>query len=451
MSKENKLLEIQEEAFKRQGICLSNNYVNNRSKLTFRCKLNHLWETSWKNINKGSWCPECALIKLKGKNNPRFDCIANMQQIAKERGGVCLSTEYLGAINKLKWRCLFGHEWLAKPSSIKNGTWCPQCSIGIGERICRLIFETIFNKTFLKVRPNWLVNPISNRNLELDGYCEELGIAFEYNGDQHYTDSTFYPRSKYDDFKIQKCYDHNIKLFLIKEIKSVNHYNEIINQIIIQAKKFNLNINTNIDICISEIYNTNSASIFLEELKRIAQKNGGKCLSDQYLDNKFKLNFLCGKCNYIWKCSPKAIKNGTWCPNCANKIKTIENAIELANLHNGKCLSNEYINSIKKMNWECHLGHQWKASYNQIQSGNWCPHCFKINRGKYKKLKINVYKLAALNKNGKCLSDDIASCYDKLEWQCDKGHRWFARADLIKNTKQWCPKCAYNKLLRYKN
>ena len=39
--------------------------------------------------------------------------------------------------------------------------------------------DKVFKTQFKKVRPNWLVNPKTNKNLELDGYSQELGIAIE--------------------------------------------------------------------------------------------------------------------------------------------------------------------------------------------------------------------------------------------------------------------------------
>jgi hypothetical protein len=53
------------------------------------------------------------------------------------------------------------------------------------EEKCREIVERLFNKKFASVRPSWLKNPMSNRNLELDMYNEELKLAFEYDGVQH--------------------------------------------------------------------------------------------------------------------------------------------------------------------------------------------------------------------------------------------------------------------------
>ena len=53
------------------------------------------------------------------------------------------------------------------------------------ENECRRIFESIFNKQFPTVRPSFLKRK-NGRNLELDGWCPELNLAFEYNGIQHY-------------------------------------------------------------------------------------------------------------------------------------------------------------------------------------------------------------------------------------------------------------------------
>lgn len=56
----------------------------------------------------------------------------------------------------------------------------------IGERYSIEFLESLYNKIFIKIRPNWLKNPKTGRNLELDGYCEELKLAIEYNGPHHY-------------------------------------------------------------------------------------------------------------------------------------------------------------------------------------------------------------------------------------------------------------------------
>jgi len=64
------------------------------------------------------------------RNKKRKYTIEDMRRWAKERNGKCLSEKYLGLTIKLSWQCANGHQWLAKPKSIRRGNWCvfPECS-----------------------------------------------------------------------------------------------------------------------------------------------------------------------------------------------------------------------------------------------------------------------------------------------------------------------------------
>ena len=54
--------------------------------------------------------------------------IEDMHTLASKRNGKCLSNEYKGALNKLKWQCSEGHIWEATPGSVKFASWCGICS-----------------------------------------------------------------------------------------------------------------------------------------------------------------------------------------------------------------------------------------------------------------------------------------------------------------------------------
>ena len=47
-------------AVERGGECLSQAYVNRKSKLQWRCHRGHCWQTSMNSIQAGHWCPTCA-------------------------------------------------------------------------------------------------------------------------------------------------------------------------------------------------------------------------------------------------------------------------------------------------------------------------------------------------------------------------------------------------------
>ena len=51
--------------------------------------------------------------------------IEEMHSFAQERGGKCLSKEYINARTKLKWQCKEGHIWETKPANVRRGKWCP--------------------------------------------------------------------------------------------------------------------------------------------------------------------------------------------------------------------------------------------------------------------------------------------------------------------------------------
>lgn len=54
-----------------------------------------------------------------------------------------------------------------------------------GEESMRQAFEWMYGQPFANVRPDWFVPPGYLHKFELDGYCEPLGLAFEYQGQHH--------------------------------------------------------------------------------------------------------------------------------------------------------------------------------------------------------------------------------------------------------------------------
>jgi hypothetical protein len=114
--------QIREHALIKGGKCLSDYYENGKKKLLWQCRKGHRWESSTQSvIGAGSWCPACA-------KNIRLT-IEEMQAIAEERGGECLSKKYINSETKLIWKCEHGHQWESTPLSVKyRESWCPYCA-----------------------------------------------------------------------------------------------------------------------------------------------------------------------------------------------------------------------------------------------------------------------------------------------------------------------------------
>ena len=118
--KKSTIEEMQRLAKSRQGKCLSHEYINNRTKLKWKCHKGHIWFSTPSTIKSGHWCAKCSRKKKL--------TIEEMQEVALERGGKCLSKKYINTHTKLKWQCHLLHTWEAEPNSIKRGTWCPVCA-----------------------------------------------------------------------------------------------------------------------------------------------------------------------------------------------------------------------------------------------------------------------------------------------------------------------------------
>lgn len=285
------------------GKCLSDKYVNTQTKLDWMCSEGHIWMAAPTNIiYKGKWCPECS-------GNKKLT-LQHAIDLAKKKGGECLSLAYVNSASKLDWKCQFGHEWSACYNNIHHGSWCPYCICLFGETVVRLCFEKLFEERFVKIRPSWL------SGLELDGYAENIGIAFEYNGPQHTDrDHVFYEDSiiTRDQLKRKLCKDNGVLLLNIDYVER-NEIHLIKNSVMNKLHEFGFRLKE-IDIDESQIY-----PYKIEECKILAKQRGGKCLSESYLGYDKKLKWECS-CGNVWETTMYVISKGHWCPSCGNKRK----------------------------------------------------------------------------------------------------------------------------------
>lgn len=93
------------------------------------------------------------------------------------------------------------------------------------EELCANIITEMFpnSEVLTNVRPNWLRNPRTGRNLELDIFLPNESLALEYQGQQHYiypnrfhhSEEEFRQQIFRDVWKRQRCVEEGIDLIIV--------------------------------------------------------------------------------------------------------------------------------------------------------------------------------------------------------------------------------------------
>jgi hypothetical protein len=124
-----------------------------------------------------------------------------------------------------------------------------------------------------------------------------------------------------------------------------------------------------------------SLRLGMEKMHELAHLHGGECLSSEYLHVKAYLLWRCAE-GHEWFATPANIRKGNWCRECARQRQR-EQRLQLlkdtAKTRGGKCLADEYKAGIVKVPWQCHRGHTWMATPQQILHGSWCPECYWLS------------------------------------------------------------------------
>jgi len=318
-------------------ICVSKEYIYNKKKLNWKClkcgcEFNKSFNSQSRDLIK---CRECY-------NKKHYDVLV---KIVEKYGGKCLSKKYDTSLSKIKMMCNFGHIFYIKYFDVVSlGHWCQKCSRNnnLSEEVCRTHFEQLFNKEFKTIRLGCLRSD-KGFKLELDGYCEELNLAFEHQGAHHYENNSFGKSNnrleevqRNDKLKLEQCKLEGINLVVIPTLFNKLSFPRLKDFIINKCREFGYNVE-NKEIDLSQAYMHNIYYNKFEEYKKSAEEKGGKCISSVYLGCRQKLEWEC-EIGHRWFAVPSSIKKGHFCPICAYKkmIETRKNNKEMRKINETK-------------------------------------------------------------------------------------------------------------------
>lgn len=210
------------------------------------------WKARVKNIVNGAWCRDCANETYREKNKNKI------KSLAENRKGECLNSNvYANNKTLLTWKCDNEEHspWQANYHSINTlGSWCPECATNNkSEERTREMLEYLLGYKFEKSYPEWLVNDLTERQMELDGFNIENKIAFEFQGEQHYklcgwnNESSLKELQYRDDLKKKLCKDNNVVLLIIDESSKTKRWNGLLDEILNSLIRNNVYYRKDID------------------------------------------------------------------------------------------------------------------------------------------------------------------------------------------------------------
>lgn len=375
--------------------------------------------------------------------------LKDLQDAAAKRGGVCLSTKYTLITDKYEWMCKEGHRWFAQGTSVKNAnTWCPKCagfSNGIKVlKTCKYNIDTLI-KVASFYRGTCLTQEYKGLNSEHSFECIK-GHVWSTTAKNVLYYKNWCPVCKASGNGIAPFPDTLVGIQRRKESLRDNSQNEP------------LGPDSQNDL--SEPESKKQYKYCLDDLKEIAAKHEGECLSLSYRGAASSYKFRC-RMGHEWETRGSNILEGRWCIQCARSRSVIKREetttipLEIKNAANrlgflvmddsddsGYFLSDNY-------QLKCNCGKIFTCNgINILNKLSYCPNCTTIKEigenmsfSPVEKLNgILLLKDIASKKGGKCLDNKFRGMHHRYRLKCKQGHFWTDKGLSIKEG-NWCVIC----------
>jgi very-short-patch-repair endonuclease len=173
----------------------------------------------------------------------------------------------------------------------------------------------------------------------------------------------------------------------------------------------------------------------LEDCQAYAAKQGGECLSTEYIDTRVLMKWICANGHVFWRCWRDVQKS--WCGRCYGRSKPLSEFVALVG-DSGTCLA-----LVKRghAGTKCRIAcavceYVFEATYAELETKRHsCPKCCGHVR-----VTIEDARRLALEHQGECLSAGLRHSKERIEWRCRERHTWWASYGSVYGG-SWCPTC----------
>ncbi len=371
-------------ARQRGGKLLSTEYIRGKAPLLWQCAKGHTWWAAPRNVKggkykHGSWCRVCAYLALRRRRKPVVT-LEHMAEIARERGGECLSKFYIDVNTKMRWRCEKGHEWMANRMVIKR-SWCPQCA----KKLTFKIVEATAGSHGGKV-----LSPLSKfvdgasvlRWQCAAGHRWKTTVARVRAG-------VWCPRCKEDSYwSLQDARELARKHGGICLSRRYVGFDTRLRWQCSNGHVFKLSHRQAVrrDGKPKWCPDCSSYKYTSEDAQKLAAEHGGECLSAKTGNTYHRLQWRCAR-GHFWRAALKSILIGKWCAVCKREDRgfSLKRMKELGRSQGGKCISKKYVDNKTPLRWRCARGHLFIQIPAIVRkrigaSEEWCTVCRRLSR-----------------------------------------------------------------------
>lgn len=221
--------------FPNSSVIIIGKYTGAKTSIKCQCKnCNHIWKTTPSSLLRGSGCHKCTGHIAKTTEEFKKDYYDKFPNST-----ISIIGSYKKECEPIKCRCkVCNNEWnTTTPHRLLNGVGCPKCSNSKGNNL----IKDILDKNNIEYIEEMKFKDCKKKDfLRYDFYLPKYNIIIEYDGEQHFTSTSFYggeqgfnQRKKYDNIKNDYCKNNDILLLRIPyKYKPLKHKRKIENFIL---------------------------------------------------------------------------------------------------------------------------------------------------------------------------------------------------------------------------